>query len=100
MADFRVQIVTAQQTVFDEQVTALTLPGVEGSFGVLAHHADIVAVLGPGNLTIRRGSTEISTPISEGFLEMSNNVATVLADGLDRLQDLQPLQKNVKKSED
>lgn len=100
MADFRVQIVTAQQTVFDELVTALTLPGADGSFGVLAHHADIVAVLGPGNLTIRRGLTEIKTPIKDGFLEMSNNIATVLADGLDNLDDLLPLRTNVKKTED
>ncbi|MGF1574316.1 MAG: ATP synthase F1 subunit epsilon [Sumerlaeia bacterium] len=100
MAEFRVQIVTAQQTVFDEQVTALTVPGSEGSFGVLAHHADIVAVLKAGNLVIRRGNIEVKTPISEGFLEMSNNVATVLADGLENLQSLAPLRTKVSKVEE
>jgi F-type H+-transporting ATPase subunit epsilon len=100
MAEFRVQIVTSQQTVFDEQVTALTLPGVNGSFGVLARHADIVAVLGKGNMVLRRGNVSVQTPITEGFLEMSNNMATVLADGLADLDALTPLRSNVKKAEE
>lgn len=82
MADFRLQIVTAQSTVFDESVSAVTLPGEEGFFGVLAHHAPIVAVLRDGPVTIRRGTKEQILRIDSGFLEMSSNVATLLAEGL------------------
>lgn len=91
MADFRVQIVTAQRTVFDEQLTALTLPGAEGSFGVLAHHAAIVAVLKEGPVVMRRGNVEISIPISSGFFEMSDNIGTLLADGMEDTSILDPL---------
>ncbi len=82
MADFRLQIVTSQHTVFDENVTALTLPGEDGYFGVLANHAPIVSVLKTGKVTIRRGAREDEVEISKGFLEMSNNVATLLAEEL------------------
>jgi F-type H+-transporting ATPase subunit epsilon len=88
MADFRLNIVTAQRTVFDEDVTALTLPGEQGYFGLLAHHAPIVAVLGPGKLTVRRGNREDDATINGGFLEMSNNVATLLIDDVTSLGTL------------
>lgn len=89
MADLRLQIVTSQRTVFDENVTALTLPGEAGYFGILAHHAPIVAVLQKGNVTIRRGSREDRLGISGGFLEMSNNVATLLAQELTGLEGVE-----------
>lgn len=88
MADFRLNIVTAQRTVFDEDITALTLPGEQGYFGLLAHHAPIVAVLGPGKMTVRRGNREDDATISGGFLEMSNNVATLLIDDITSLGTL------------
>lgn len=88
MADFRLNIVTAQRTVFDEEITALTLPGEQGYFGLLAHHAPIVAVLGPGKMTVRRGNREDDATISGGFLEMSNNVATLLIDDITALGSL------------
>lgn len=88
MADFRLNIVTAQRTVFNEDVTALTLPGEQGYFGLLAHHAPIVAVLGPGTMTVRRGNRVDDATISGGFLEMSNNVATLLIDDITSLGTL------------
>lgn len=90
MANFRLQIVTAQKTVFDEEVAALTLPGEMGYFGILAWHAPIVAVLKQGQMTIRQGTREEIVGISGGFVEMSNNVATVLADQIDGLDRLAP----------
>ena len=88
MADFRLQIVTSQTTVFDEPVTALTLPGEDGSFGMLAHHAPIVAVLKAGTMTIRRGFHEEMARISGGFVEMSNNSATLLVEEIEGLESL------------
>ena len=80
MADFRLQIVTKQRTVFDEEVTALTMPGEDGFFGVLAHHAPIISVLKKGPMTIRQGLHERKATIGEGFFEMENNVATLLTE--------------------
>jgi len=89
MADFRLQIVTAQKTVFDQKITALTLPGEGGYFGVLAHHAPIVGVLKEGQVTIRRGQREEFLKITGGFFEMSNNEGTLLVDQLTGLESLE-----------
>ncbi len=87
MADFRLQIVTQQRTVFDKSVTALTMPGEEGSFGVLANHAAIIAVLKAGPVDIRTGTQTIRVQIGGGFFEMDHNRATLLADSLDGLAE-------------
>ena len=88
MADFHLQIVTRQEAVFDEPVTALTLPGEDGHFGVLAHHAPIVSVLAAGDAVIRQGVREQTIEIEGGFLEMSNNRVTLLCYGLKGLDSL------------
>jgi len=88
MADFRLQIVTAQKAVFDGMVTALTLPGEEGYFGILANHAPIVGALAEGPMTIRRGQKEDYVQITGGFVEMSDNVCTLLVDDLTGLESV------------
>lgn len=86
MADFQLQIVTKQRTVFNQQVTSLTMPGEDGFFGVLAHHAPIISVLKAGPVDIRIKSTVTRVDISGGFFEMEDNRATLLADDLTGLE--------------
>lgn len=85
MAEFRLQIVTQQKTVFDKAVTALTMPGEEGSFGVLANHAPIIAVLKAGTVEYRIGNKTDRFKISGGFFDMEKNQATLLADSVEGL---------------
>lgn len=78
---YRLEIVTPEQMVYSGSVTAASLPGSEGYFGVLANHAPLVAALRQG--VVRLTDTEnVSTeiPISGGFFEVSANHAIVLAD--------------------
>ncbi len=82
MANYRLQIVTHQRTVFDEEVTCLTMPGEEGSFGVMANHAPIISVLTEGDVDIRIGKKTQTIWISGGFFEMESNRATLLTDRL------------------
>ncbi len=80
---FRLQVVTQQETVFDEEVESIVLPGVDGSFGIRQSHAPIIAVLREGAVTIRKsGLPERTLQISGGFIEMRDNKATLLADSV------------------
>ncbi len=79
---FRLQVFTQEKKVVDELVTAVQAPGVDGSFGVLADHAPLIASLGQGTLNISSPSGNRAMNLSGGFMEVSNNMATVLADSL------------------
>jgi F-type H+-transporting ATPase subunit epsilon len=87
MANFQLQIVTQQKTVFDQEVTALTMPGEDGSFGVLARHAAIISVLKEGTVKLRTGQMVQELEIGGGFFEMENNKATLLVDWLKGLKN-------------
>ena len=81
MATYHLSIVTPEETVFDQEIVSLIVPGVKGYLGVLAHHAPLITPLQPGKITIRLAdNTELLLAVSGGFLEVANNKATILAD--------------------
>ena len=81
MATFHLSIVTPEETVFDQTVTSIIVPGAKGYLGVMAHHAPLISPLVPGKLTvILPDGVEILMAISGGFIEVANNSATILAD--------------------
>jgi F-type H+-transporting ATPase subunit epsilon len=79
---FRLQVFTQEKKVVDELVTSVQAPGADGYFGVLADHAPLIAALGKGNLTIASAEGTRTLDLSGGFMEVSNNMATILADSL------------------
>lgn len=91
MADrtFNVEIVTPERVVLRDEVTSLVAPGVLGSFGVLAHHAPMLAELSPGELRFRKNSAEETRMVvGGGFLQVFNNQVTVLADSAERVEEI------------
>ncbi|MDM7915333.1 MAG: F0F1 ATP synthase subunit epsilon [Candidatus Eisenbacteria bacterium] len=81
---FHLSLLTPERSVLEAPVESIIVPGEDGYLGVLAHHAPLIAALAPGKLTVRRadGTTSIWA-LSGGFLEVSENQATVLADALE-----------------
>jgi len=79
---FRLDVMALDRPLFSGECVSLVAPGVEGSFGVLANHASMIAALGVGELKIVEPSGTVrSLAIPGGFFEVSNNVAVVLTEG-------------------
>jgi F-type H+-transporting ATPase subunit epsilon len=86
---FRLRIFTLEKSVYDSEVRSIVVPGHEGYLGVLAHHAPLIAALRPGRLTIKdAGGKESIHAVSGGFLEVSANLATLLADAVEQVCDI------------
>jgi F-type H+-transporting ATPase subunit epsilon len=86
MADptFTLRLVTPQRLLFEGPVTSIQAPGSEGYMGILAHHAALITTLRPGKLEIRDpGGSVARYAVSGGFLEVSENRATILADAVE-----------------
>ncbi len=88
MATLRLEIVTAERTVFSDDVTAVVAWGVEGQLGILPHHAPLMTMLRPGDLTIRKGNEEQYLVISGGFLEVRPDKVIILADACERAEEI------------
>jgi len=85
----RVQIVTAEREVFAEDaVDMVVAPGAEGVVGILPRHAPLLTTLAVGELRIREHGAEEAIFVGGGFLEVNNNVVTVLADDAERASEI------------
>ena len=76
-----VEIVSPSGRIFSGEVTGVRAPGVEGSFEVLRNHAPMIAAISIGSLVITdKSGNPITFATSGGFVEVSNNTVTVLAE--------------------
>ncbi|HEY6050670.1 MAG TPA: ATP synthase F1 subunit epsilon [Thermoanaerobaculia bacterium] len=91
MADtpFTFRLVTPQRLILEAPIVSLEAPGSEGYLGILAHHAPLITPLRPGRLDVRDTAGQSwSYAVSGGFLEVSANRATVLADTAERTDEI------------
>jgi F-type H+-transporting ATPase subunit epsilon len=78
----KLEILTPEHKVFSGDVYGIQLPGVEGSFEILQHHAPMVAALGTGKMKILKDKNNVETySIEGGFVETLENKTTVLLEG-------------------
>ena len=89
MAPMRLEIITAERVVYSDDVDLLVAPGQEGELGILPHHAPLMTVLTPGEITVRKEGEEDSyLAVSGGFLEVMSNHVTILADAAERSDEI------------
>jgi F-type H+-transporting ATPase subunit epsilon len=76
----KLEIVTPEKSVLDAEVDSVTVPTATGEAGILPNHAPLISALRPGILTYTtRGTTE-RLAVTGGFVEVSDNAVSVLAD--------------------
>ncbi len=80
---FAIEIVTPQKQFFAGEVTSILAPGRDGLFQVLKNHAPLVAALKGGKVKLELpDSGEKTFTIADGFFEMSDNKAILLAEDI------------------
>ena len=87
----QVDIVTPEKKIFSENnIFSVTVPGIEGDMGILHNHIPIITFLRPGTIQIQAQNKDSSFFISDGVLEFSNNVLTILASEIYDLATIDP----------
>ena len=86
---FHVKLLTPEREVFASEAIHLYARGSLGYLGVLAHHAPLLTSLEPGLMSIRLpDQSQRHFVVTGGFLEVSNNKATVLADSAEPASEI------------
>jgi F-type H+-transporting ATPase subunit epsilon len=88
MKNFHLRITTLENTVFDEEVESVTLPGAMGEMTVLPNHAPLITTLALGEITARKNSDEFLMTISNGMAEVQPHRVLVLADQAERAEEI------------
>ena len=104
MPSFDVSVVTQVKKILEQEAGYLRLRTSEGDIGILPNHAPLVAELSMGKMEIEspnKNRRDIYF-LSGGFLEISDNQATVIADEILPIEEIdieseQTLVENLKK---
>ena len=86
---FKVEVLTPEGEVFNDEVEMVSTRTTVGSIGILAHHQPLLAMLDPTELRLYKSESEVVRfAQGEGFLQMTGEVALVLVDEVFPIDDL------------
>ncbi len=94
MPELHVKLITQERVLFDGAAESVMVPAANGYLGVLPKHAPLMAALGNGVLKISRGGKdeEVYYAVFGGFLQVKDDLVTVLADQAVAAAEIDPLQ--------
>jgi F-type H+-transporting ATPase subunit epsilon len=71
-------VVTPETTVLDSQAEFVALPLFDGEVGILPGRSPLIGRLGYGEMRIRRGGETLRYYVDGGFVQVADNVVSVL----------------------
>ena len=80
MATLRLEIVTPEAKTYSEDVDMVTIPGVDGEYGILPMHVPLITTLKPGPLKVQKGGQETLVATGGGFAEVMPDRVSILTD--------------------
>jgi F-type H+-transporting ATPase subunit epsilon len=86
----RCVIVSPERALLDAPADFVAVPLYDGELGVLAGRAPLIGRLGTGELRLRRGGTTERFYIDGGFVQVKDNVITVLTAKAIKAADIDP----------
>ena len=81
-------IVTPEKQLISEEVDQIIVPGTEGDLGILYDHTPILTLLRPGQLSYEIEGKTVVLVVSGGYLEVTDNRVTVLAETAEFLDEI------------
>lgn len=89
MSTIRLEIVTVEEKIFDDQVNMVVAPGSEGVLGILPQHTALLTALTYGELQVKKdGEPDQFYAIGGGFMEVQPHQVVVLADAAERVDEI------------
>ena len=81
MADtLKLEIVTAEGLAYSDDVEMVTLPGVDGQFGVYPHHVHLMTQMEPGEIIVRKDGHDTFFATGSGLIEVTATGVAILTD--------------------
>ena len=85
----KLEILTPQKSIFSGYVESFTAPGTSGGFQILHDHAPFLTTITIGEVKVREADgNELLYSTSGGFVDVSNNTITFLADTLEQKDEI------------
>ncbi|MGZ5436353.1 MAG: F0F1 ATP synthase subunit epsilon [Pyrinomonadaceae bacterium] len=84
----QLEVVTPERRVLSEPVSSVTVPGRNGEMQILPGHAALISELKTGVLAYNQDGTTQQLHVSGGFVEVSDDRVSVLAEIAERPEEI------------
>lgn len=88
MAELNCIVVTPEATALEVKAEFIALPLFDGEAGILPGHSPMIGRLGYGELRIRTAGKELVYYVDSGFVQVADNVVSVLTNRAITASDL------------
>ncbi len=75
-----VSVISPERVVYEGQADMVVAPAWDGEVGILRGHAPFMVLLGEGDLRVRNGDREERFWVGGGFMQVADDVVTVLSE--------------------
>ncbi|MEM7162458.1 MAG: ATP synthase F1 subunit epsilon [Bacteroidota bacterium] len=76
-----VEIITPDKNIYNGEASFVSVPGIDGSLGILNNHAPLITTLIEGEILLRKeDGTEEKIAVGGGVLEVLKNKVIILAE--------------------
>lgn len=88
--NFDFELVSPERKLMSEKAWQVTVPGMEGDFGVRTGHSSLVAAVRPGVVEVvsKEGEEPVKIFITGGFADVTASNCTVLAEEATLVSDM------------
>ncbi|THF84046.1 F0F1 ATP synthase subunit epsilon [Cohnella fermenti] len=97
MSTLRLEIVTPERIVYEEDVNMVVAHGVAGQLGILPHHVPLITPLKIAALKVKKGNSEELIAVHGGFMEVRKDKVVVLAEAAEQVSDIDVSRANLAK---
>lgn len=89
MSTFQVHILSAECPFYEGPCESLIVPTLQGQYGILAHHSNMIGAVLPGCMSYKLPGQEAQiAAVSEGLIKVENNDVMVLVDTIERPEEI------------
>jgi len=88
MSTLRLEIVTPERKLYEEDVNMVVVKGVAGELGILPHHVPLVTPLKIAPVKAKKGNKDEWIAVHGGFMEVRKDKVVILAEAAELGQDI------------
>jgi F-type H+-transporting ATPase subunit epsilon len=85
---FKLEVITPERRVFEDEVDMVVVPASEGYVGILPHHAPLFTSLGFGEMRVKKGTLEYPFAVFGGFMDVRGDRVTILTDAAEHAEEI------------
>lgn len=86
--NFPIEIIASDHPFYKGDCEMLVFPGIDGKHGIMANHEAMVTCLSPGEIKFQIDGEWHYAAVSEGFVEITPKYVIILADTIERPEDI------------